>query len=110
MHSDHWLRRYRLSTNIIHPPLLGFTVQVSPFSAGEMEGGVFAANTAGIDHYAKFGHRNALQSESAVDLDFQTNPAWIKVRKSPDLSTSRDNSRCRSHFVGSLCIQPGHHL
>lgn len=45
-HMD-YAEQYRLATNIIHPPLLGVTLQVSNFKDGEIEGGVFAVNIDG---------------------------------------------------------------
>jgi hypothetical protein len=42
-----YAEQYRLATNIIHPPLLGVTLQVSDFKDGEIDGGVFAANVDG---------------------------------------------------------------
>ena len=55
-----YAEQYRLASNIIHPPLFGVTLQVSPIKEGDIEGGVFAVNTAGPEHYGQFGHKAML--------------------------------------------------
>ena len=50
----------RYETNIIHPPLYAGTCHISPLEEGEMEGGNFAANMDGLDHYKRFGYKGKL--------------------------------------------------
>ena len=48
---------YRRETNIIVPPLHAATVQVSPVTSDQVEGGTFGAHTAGLAHYATHGYK-----------------------------------------------------
>ena len=40
-----------------HLPLYGATLHVTDADVGEIEGGMFAANTGGLEHYKRFGYK-----------------------------------------------------
>lgn len=93
---------YRYETNIIHPPLYAGTVQVSPLGTHSitqanktMEGGSFLVNTAGLEHYKRFGYKGKLvrpesgtggkESEDEPAMvplltDIATNQTWQEIR------------------------------
>ncbi len=80
---------FRYETNVIHPPLYAGTCHVAPLAErlpnglegmGLMEGGDFMANTAGLDHYKKFGYKCRLQPPNSIFEDLKKDPNWITVK------------------------------
>ena len=71
---------YRYETDIICPPLLAGTIQVSPVHNEEdMKGGDFMVNTNGLNHYKKFGYKGKLSSVEDLSADL-SDPSWKTIR------------------------------
>ena len=90
-HMD-YAEQYRLETNIIHPPIMGATLQLSPIDDGDMQGGTFAVHTDGLRHYKRFGHQCRLASDDALRADMESSPGWIRVPYRFNRATVHDGS------------------
>ena len=90
-HMD-YAEQYRLETNIIHPPIMGATLQLSPIDDGDMQGGTFAIHTDGLRHYKQFGHQCRLASDDALRVDMESSPGWIHVPYRFNRATVHDGS------------------
>jgi hypothetical protein len=73
---------HRKQTNVICPPLFAITIQVSPLSEGQMEGGDYAANRNGLKHYSKYGFKSCHvpipDGVPIADWD-EPDSGWVKV-------------------------------
>ena len=75
-----YAEQYRMLTNIIWPPMIGTVCNITPIEHESQIDTVLAINLDGIDHYAKYGHRLALASASALEADLRTNSKhWVRV-------------------------------
>ena len=60
---------HRYETNIIYPPIYAGVYHASPFRQGAMAGGDFMVHLGGLQHYAEFGYKGALQSPGRLESD-----------------------------------------
>lgn len=74
---------HRKRTNVVCPPLLAITVQVSPIGEGApMDGGEYGANSGGLAHYARFGFKSVRvpvpDGLPVADWE-EAGSGWVKV-------------------------------
>ena len=72
----------RYETGIIYPPLYAGTIHCSKVADGEIVGGKFEANLAGLEHYNKVGYKGKKFGdgwEKWLKRDKEEGSAWISV-------------------------------
>mmetsp|Transcript_27933 Transcript_27933/g.39679 ORF Transcript_27933/g.39679 Transcript_27933/m.39679 type:complete len:388 (-) Transcript_27933:147-1310(-) len=72
---------FRYETQVVVPPLVAGTVQVSAvWGSEQMQGGELAVNGQGIAHYRRFGYKGKLAGPQALEADLQAESSgWVCV-------------------------------
>lgn len=73
---------YRRGTNVLIPPVHAITLQVSPVSPEEVEGGTFGAHRGALEHYRRFGYKarrdtaKRTMKQQQPTSDWDVDPGW----------------------------------